>query len=155
MCHPGRFSLFALSNLLLIVTSAAAELPNPVLKSVFPPGGQAGSTIEVTVTGTGLDEVSRLICSRPDISSEKIDQHRFRVNIPQSIPAGSYDVRVLCRNGLSSPRTFFVGNRSDVLESEPNETFQSAQTTSLDVSINGRIQKKGDIDLFQFFASQG
>ncbi|WP_299466809.1 PPC domain-containing protein [uncultured Gimesia sp.] len=155
MCHPGRFSLFALSYLLLIVTSAAAELPNPVLKSVFPPGGQAGSTIEVTVTGTGLDEVSRLICSRPDISSEKIDQHRFRVNIPQSIPAGSYDVRVLCRNGLSSPRTFFVGNRSDVLESEPNETFQSAQTTSLDVSINGRIEKKGDIDLFQFFASQG
>lgn len=155
MCPLGRFSLFALSYPLLVVTSVWAELPNPVLKSVFPPGGQSGSTIEVTVTGTGLDEVSRLICSRSDISSEKIEKNRFRVNIPQSIPAGSYDVRVLCRNGLSSPRTFFVGNRSEVLESEPNETFQSAQTTSLDVSINGRIQKKGDIDLFQFFASQG
>ncbi|QDT41718.1 putative subtilase-type serine protease precursor [Gimesia alba] len=155
MYRLGRFSLFALSYLVIVVTSAWAELPNPVLKSVFPPGAQSGSLIEVTVSGTGLDDVARLICSQPDINTEKIAKNRFRVKIPQSVPEGVYDLRVLCRNGLSSPRTFFVGNRSELLESEPNETVPAAQTTLLDVSVNGRIEKKGDVDCFQFSAAQG
>ncbi|MCA9016494.1 MAG: PPC domain-containing protein, partial [Planctomycetaceae bacterium] len=155
MYRLGRFSLFALSYLLIVVTSAGAELPNPVLKSVFPPGGQTGSAIEVTVAGTGLDEVSRLICSLPEISTEKIAQNRFRITIPKSVPVGACDLRVFCRNGLSSPRTFFIGNRSDLLEVEPNETVSSAQTASLDITLNGRIEKKGDVDCFQFSARQG
>ncbi|MDF1743305.1 MAG: PPC domain-containing protein [Gimesia sp.] len=155
MCHLGRFSLFALSFQLVIVTITWAQLPNPILKSVFPTGGQSGSTIELTVAGTALDDVSRLIISRSDILSEKIAKNRFRVTIPESVPTGSYDVRVLCRNGLSSPRTFFVGNRSELLEIEPNENLQSSQTTLTDVSINGRIEKKGDVDVFQFSAKQG
>ncbi|WP_298860378.1 PPC domain-containing protein [uncultured Gimesia sp.] len=155
MYRLGRFSLFALSFQLVIVTNVWAQLPNPVLKSVFPAGGPSGSTIELTVAGTALDDVSRLIISRSDISSAKIAKNRFRVSIPESVPAGSYDVRVLCRNGLSSPRTFFVGNRSDLLEVEPNENLQSSQATLTDVSINGRIEKKGDVDVFQFSAKQG
>lgn len=157
MFHLGRFSLIATNYLVLfvVVASVRAELPNPILKSVFPPGGQSGSTIEVTVVGSALNEFSRLICSHSDISSEKIAKNRFRVKIPPNVPTGSYDLRVLCRDGLSSPRTFFVGNRSELLETEQNEVFKSAQTASLDVSINGRIEKKGDVDVFQFSARQG
>src|SRR5437867_10793538 len=37
-----------------------AELPLARLHSVFPPGGQAGTQIEVGLEGTDLDEVTRL-----------------------------------------------------------------------------------------------
>ena len=155
VCHLSRLSIFTFCFQLFFVTSVWAQVPNPVLKSVFPPGGQSGSTIELTVAGTALDDVSRLVCSRSDITFEKIAKNRFRIKIPQSVPTGSYDMRVLCRNGLSSPRTFIIGNRSDLLETEPNEKIETAQATVLDVSVNGRIEKKGDVDLFQFSAKQG
>ncbi|QDT26358.1 hypothetical protein Enr10x_16590 [Gimesia panareensis] len=155
MKRPGRVSLFALLFLIQVLASALTAATPPVLNSVFPSGGQQGSSLELKVAGTGLDEVSRLICSHPEISTEKISKDQFRVSIPASVPVGTYDLRVLCRNGLSSPRSFVVGNRSEVLESEPNETRKSAQAVSLDVSINGCVSQKGDVDVYRFQASQG
>ena len=156
MKRPGRVSLFALIFLIqVLVSSVLTAATPPILDSVFPCGGQQGSSLELEVAGTGLDEVSRLICSHPDISAEKIAKDQFRVSIPASVPVGTYDLRVLCRNGLSSPRSFIVGNRSEVLETEPNEKLKSAQAVSLDVSINGCISQKGDVDVYRFQASQG
>ncbi|WP_197996444.1 PPC domain-containing protein [Gimesia panareensis] len=155
MKRPGRVSLFALLFLIQVLASALTAATPPVLNSVFPCGGQQGHSLELKVSGTGLDEVSRLICSHSDVSAEKISEDRFRVSIPASVPVGTYDLRVLCRNGLSSPRSFVVGNRSEVLESEPNEKLKSAQDVSLDVSINGCVSQKGDVDVYRFQASQG
>lgn len=153
--RPGRVSLFALLFLIEVLASTLTAATAPVLSSVFPCGGQQGSSLELKVAGTGLEEVSRLICSHPDITAEKISKDRFRVSIPASVPAGTYDLRVLCRKGLSSPRSFVVGNRSEVLESEPNEKLKSAQSVSLDVSINGCVSQKGDVDVYRFQARQG
>ena len=155
MKRPGRVSLFALMFLIQVLASVLTAATSPVLSSVVPCGGQQGSSLELKVAGTGLDEVSRLICSHPDIVAEKISKDRFRVSIPASVPLGTYDLRVLCRNGLSSPKSFIVGNRSEVLESEPNEPLKSAQAVSLDVSINGCVSQKGDVDVYRFQASQG
>ena len=156
MKRPGRVSLFALLFLIQVLApSALTAATSPVLNSVFPCGGQQGSSLELKVAGTGLDEVSRLICSHPEIAAEKIGKDQFRVSIPASVPVGTYDLRVLCRNGLSSPKPFIVGNRSEVLETEPNEKLNSAKDVSLDVSINGCVSQKGDVDAYRFQASQG
>jgi len=153
--HFGRLSCLAVGVSLVVSTAAWAQLPNPVLNSLFPPGGQAGQSVELTVTGSALTDVTKLVCSRSDIRFEHIEKNRFRATIPKSVRPGLYDLRVLCRNGISSPRTFFVGNRSELLESDPNETLKTAQSASLNVSINGRIEKKGDLDHFQFAAKRG
>jgi hypothetical protein len=139
----------------VVVSTAWAQLPNPVLNSVFPPGGQVGKTTEVTVSGNALDGLTRIVCNQPDITFEHVEQNRFHVTIPKNVPTGLYDLRAVCRNGLSSPRSFFVGNRAEVLETEPNETHKTGQTVPLNVSINGRIEKGGDLDQFRFSAQQG
>src|SRR5687767_14712152 len=51
--------------LLLLADSALAQLPAAKLQSIFPSGGKAGSTLEVTINGTDLDDGSALHFSHP------------------------------------------------------------------------------------------
>jgi hypothetical protein len=155
LSHLRRLFCFAPIVLLAAVAVARGELPNPVLNSVFPPGGQVGKTVLVTVAGSGLDRLTTLRCSHSGITFEKVDANRFRITIPKDVPPGSYDLRTVGRNGLSAPRTFFISNRPELLETEPNETLATAQSVPLDVVINGRIEKGGDLDQFRFAAKQG
>ncbi|MCH7989086.1 MAG: hypothetical protein IID46_08030 [Planctomycetes bacterium] len=137
------------------VATAWAQSPNPVLNSVFPPGGQAGKTVEVTVSGSSLDELETLVCNHSGITCQKSGEKQFRLTIPEDVPAGLYELRAVGRNGLSSPRSFFVGNQTELLETEPNETPKTAQSVSLNSVINGRIEKGGDLDWFRFTAKKG
>ena len=56
---------------------------------------------------------------------------------------------------MSSPRAFFVGNRAELLEAEPNDTVRHRPAGSLDVVVNGRIEKPGDVDCYKFQAKAG
>ena len=146
---------FALSIPLVMTTPVFGQTPDPVLSGVFPPGGQAETTVDVTVSGSGLDALTTLASSCPDLTFEHAGEGRFRVTLPKGATPGSYDLRAVGRNGSSSPRTFFIGNRAELLETEPNETAAAGQSTPLDVVINGRIEKGGDLDHFRFAAKQG
>src|SRR5947209_7193580 len=59
-------------------TRAAAQqplgpgLPQPRLLIVTPAGGQAGTTVEVTLTGNDLDEAGKLLFSRTGLKAEPI-----------------------------------------------------------------------------------
>jgi hypothetical protein len=141
-----------LFSLLLALASVASAGPSPVLTSVFPPGGQAGTTVEVTIAGTGLVDVSTLYSSQIEITCEKDPGKKdvFRLTIPPGTLTGQYDLYAVTKTGLSSPRVFVVGNRAEVLEVESD----SPQRAHLDCTINGRIQK-GDIDTFTFAARRG
>src|SRR5262249_34348739 len=47
-------------------------LPTPLLMIASPPGGKAGSALEVTLTGTDLDEAQGLLFSHPGIKGEVV-----------------------------------------------------------------------------------
>jgi hypothetical protein len=134
---------------------ASAALPNPVLKTVFPAGGRAGSTVELAVTGSRLDGLTTLVFSHLEIVVKLNEKGRFEVTIPAAVPTGQYDVRALGRNGLSSPRTFVVGTIAEFVETEPNNTSSDAQDVAVNSTINGRIGKGGDEDRFRFSAKKG
>src|SRR6266498_1100846 len=76
--------------------SSRAELPLARLSTLFPPGGQAGTTFEVTVTGADLDETNQLYFSHTNITakqklSEKTgepDPNRFLVTIGARVAPG-------------------------------------------------------------------
>lgn len=138
-----------------LAAMAMGQLPNPVLKTVFPAGGQAGSTVEVAVSGSRLDGLTSLVFSHPEIVVKALEKSRFEITIPAEVPTGHYDVRALGRNGLSSPRTFVVGAGKEFIEAEPNNTASDAQAVPLNVTINGRIDKGGDEDRYRFSAKKG
>src|SRR3954451_20340770 len=60
-----RFWRAAVAVLLLLPNFAPlhAQLPVCRLQTVFPPGGRAGTSVEVTIVGTDLDETRQLLFS--------------------------------------------------------------------------------------------
>ncbi|MCE9564066.1 MAG: PPC domain-containing protein [Planctomycetes bacterium] len=146
----------AMGCLILCVNmQAQAQLPNPVLNTVFPSGGQAGTSVIVTLEGTGLEGLRDIHATIPQLTAKKLDANRFRLDIPAGTPVGAYDIRAVGTHGMSSPRTFIVSNRAEASEVEPNETLDTAQEVTLDSVVNGRIEKPGDIDCFKFKAKAG
>lgn len=137
------------------VPRAWAELPNPVLQTVFPAGGQAGTSVTVAVAGAALDGLRDVRTTIPGVTVKKVDANRFTLTIPAGTPPGVYDLRTVGLHGMSSPRAFFVSNRTENLETEPNDTADAAQQVALDVVVNGRIEKPGDVDCFRFTARAG
>ncbi len=139
----------------LWVTTARGELPNPVLQMVFPAGGQAGTSVTVAVDGSALDELRDIRSTVPSLIAKKTEANRFALAIAEGTPPGVYDLRVVGLYGMSSPRAFFVSNRPERMEVEPNDAVDSAQQLPLDVVVNGRIQKPGDVDCYRFTAKAG
>ncbi len=135
--------------------AVAAEPPAATLSAVFPPGAQAGTIVTVAVEGTALAELRDLRSTIPGLTVRRIDGSHFALTIPAETPPGVYDLRAVGLHGLSSPRPFFVSARAECLETEPNDSTETAQLVPLDSVINGRIGKPGDVDVFRFEAKAG
>ncbi|MCE9532735.1 MAG: PPC domain-containing protein [Planctomycetes bacterium] len=149
-----RFLAFAFLSI-CIDSTANAELPNPVLNAVFPAGGQAGTSVTVVLEGTSLESLRDIRSTIPDLAVKKLEGNRFKIDIPSGTPTGVYDLRGISLYGIGSPRAFFVSNRTEHLEKEPNDDADAAQEFPLDIVINGRIEKPGDIDSYKFQAKAG
>src|SRR5438552_6625537 len=139
-----------------------AQLPLTRLSTLFPPGGQAGTTFEVAVTGADLDETNQLHFSHTDITakqklSEKTgepDPNRFLVTIGAHVPPGRYEVRVVGRFGASNPRGFVVGDLAEITSPATNHTAESATEVTLGTVVNGRADADA-VDYYQFSARKG
>ncbi len=167
---PGRSSRAV--SLLLILSVwftfdglASAQLPQIRLTSVFPAGGQIGTSCEVVVEGTDLDEASELWLSDPHVSAvlKRTEQdgvttivaNTFVVTIaPQAQPCVC-DVRVGGRYGLSNPRSFELSGRQEICEAEPNDSLENATPVIVDCVINARSDQQADVDMYRFDGQQG
>ncbi|HXT57600.1 MAG TPA: PPC domain-containing protein, partial [Pirellulales bacterium] len=138
------------------------------MSGVFPPGGRQGESVEITISGTDLDSVDRLMFSHPGIVArpklrdpaefETAPQpvpNQFQIAVGADVPPGIYELRAVGKYGVSNPRAFAVGNLTEALEAEPNETPASAQEVALDAVVNGRSNRGGDLDHYRFAAKAG
>src|SRR6266849_671352 len=158
---------------------AANNLPNPKLLTLTPCGAKAGTTVEVTFSGTDLEEPQTLLFSHPGIKAEPIIPPpppapkpdpkkpaskpdpkqptpkpapiaKFKVTISADVPVGIYDVRLIGQWGISNPRAFIVGDLNEVAEKEPNNDVEQAQRVEVNSTINGAIAAPTDVDFFVF-----
>jgi hypothetical protein len=171
--RPLRFWFFASALCATMLTDAAfaqqpTTYPAPLLKSVFPPGGRAGTTVEVTVEGADLDGATDLYFSAPGLKAERIPDPpadpkkkapappaKFKVTVPAGAPVGIHDVRVIGKWGISNPRAFAVGELPEVAEKEPNSDVPQAQPVELGCVANGAIGDRTDVDYFAFAGKKG
>ena len=124
-----------------ILSSLQAELPTARLGQIHPAGGQAGTTLEVSVTGSDLDEPQRLHFSQSSIkATPKGEGARFTVTIESNTPPGTYDVRFVGRFGLSNPRAFVVGTLPELRPDPTNLSAMAALALPLDTTLNGFVQ---------------
>ena len=117
----GFLALFC--ALFVLSSSAFAQLPSGRLTSIFPPGGKAGSTVELTATGADLDGSAEMRFSHPGITAKTDDKsdnaasRKFTIAISNDVPSGIYEARVVSRFGITNPRSFTVG---DLTEFQPS-----------------------------------
>jgi hypothetical protein len=114
-------------------------LPAPRLLTTMPMGGQAGTEVDVTITGQHIEGAKELHFSDPRITGkQKLDAdgqplaNQYLVKIALDCPAGIYEASVMTRLGLSASRVFSVGELPEITQSKPSTTV----TTSLELPIN-------------------
>src|SRR5436190_5616715 len=90
-----RLSLAMGCLLLLANTQARAQSPNPVLNTVYPSGGQAGTSVIVALEGSSLDGLRNVHTTIPRLTAKKLDANRFQLDIPAGTPPGVYDLRAV------------------------------------------------------------
>lgn len=135
---------------------AAEHLPLSRLLWIFPPGAKAGTTREVVISGTDLDEPSALLFSDSRMTGrlKTGTTDHFEVTVPNEVPDGIVDVRFAGRFGLSNPRSFAV-HRGEEMTSPGNNTSPSAASPlPRNVLVYGRVQA-GAAHWFRFDASGG
>ena len=146
--------LVVASSALLAALTASAQLPQPKLFTVFPPGAKSGSTVDVAVTGAELDEI-QLRFNHPGITSKALAAaNSFSITVAAEVPPGAYEARVLGRFGLSNPRTFIVGTLAEVMEKSGNNSPETAQEVALENTVNGRTASQA-ADFYKFTVKKG
>jgi hypothetical protein len=179
--RQSRLAFLAVIAALLLLHNAtlaqqqAPAMPSPRLLIVTPPGGKAGDTVEVTLSGQELDAPQGLLFSVPGIKAELVKETpadakkpmakqpnqpattavKFKVIIPAETPPGILDVRLVNSLGVSNPRAFVVGDLPETLEKEPNDDVPAAQRVVLNSTVNGSIAASTDVDYYVFAGKKG
>ena len=152
------------STIFAAATSATvAQLPQTRITSVFPAGGQRGTTVELTVGGgTDLDEVDAILFSHSGITAiPKTDAagnlvaNTFTVTVASDVAPGLYDVRVRGLFGISNPRMFRVDTLPEVAEVEPNNVVAQATPVTPGTIVNCRANGATDVDFFRVPVTTG
>ncbi len=168
---PLRFCLVAFVGIAAATLAPAqqAAYPTPLLKAVHPPGGKAGTAVEVTLLGDDLDEATGLHFSNPGLKAERVPDPpvdpkaknppppptKFKVTIAADVPLGIHDLRVMGKWGISNPRAFAVGDLPEVQEKEGNDDVPQAQRIEVGTVASGVISKSTDVDYYVFAGKKG
>ncbi len=156
-------SLLAGLAVLWITTPAFSQLvclPAPRLLTLMPMGAQAGTSVEVTLTGENIENVTEMLFSTPKITATPVKdkdgqliENKFLLTVAADAPVGVYDVRVLSRLGISSPRAFSVGKLPELTRTETNNSIGTAMALPSN-SICNAVMTKQSIDYYSFKAKK-
>ena len=179
-----RSGWFAVMPLLVLVfgldwaADVAAQIA-PRTGYVYPPGGRAGTTVEVHLGGfdftddmqwfvhfEGLDwevqgKLGPFLVPPPPYwfgpkgrsSAMPIPRELpARIHIPADMPAGPIYWQVANANGISSTAIFTISDQPEVLESRHRQKPQKIK--ALPVVVSGRLLKIAEVDRYQFVVPQ-
>jgi hypothetical protein len=136
-------------------TAIRAELPSPRFDRLTPLGASAGSSVEVEIIGNDIEETKSLLFDHPGLKAEFLKDRRFKITISADVPAGTYDVRLIGKYGISNPRLFEVQHGLvEVAEKEPNDDIATAQPVAVNSVVNGSSDNNRE-DVFKFALKSG
>ncbi|HXT57890.1 MAG TPA: PPC domain-containing protein [Pirellulales bacterium] len=146
-----------LAILALAGIPAAAFAAPPTANNLFPAGGQRGQTIEVTASGSFSNWPAKCWASKPGVTvSAANDKGKFSAAIAPDAAPGLYWLRFYDAEGAAAPLPFLVGTLAETTEQEPNDSPQKPQTLPGPATVvNGRLQKRGDVDVFAVGLTEG
>ena len=139
-----RVISFLAAPFFFTAASVWAQLPTTQLRAVFPAGAGRQEPCRVTISGSNLDDVQRLVFSNDGIQATQVfaDQtpfdekplpvdNTFDVTVGSNVPPGRYEVRAVGKYGLSNPCSFVVGRVREYVEEEPNGGSEAPPWTTV------------------------
>ncbi len=177
MARPRPLSHFA-ARILAVVLGVAmstaassglvmAQMPVTELHWLSPPGGKAGTSLDVNVAGGNQEDVTQLLFSHPGIKAEvkqaAVNEFltapqpvsgQFTVTIAADVPPGPYDAWVVGRFGVSNVKTFVVGTNDEWKDDGSNRALASAKELALGTVVNG-IADANSMDYYRVALKQG
>ena len=129
----------------------------PVIERLIPAGGQRGTTVDVKLIGKPGDSDLRVVSEDNSIvftPNEKKDA--ASVAISETARPGVHWLRFCIADGATELKPFLIGVIPEMSESEPNAKTAEANAAELpSVTINGVLEKSGDVDTFAVTLSKG
>lgn len=166
------YSAFAKTSLaLLVVFSFCSEnqlrAQEPQIVSLFPLGGQQGTTFQVKIRGKSLEGAYGVWfdCDRLKAEVEKVEeidleekeegkpkkgfQVSLKVTMEPGVKIGAHLLRLVTPQGVSGPLTILASSQPNVLESEaPHHAAGQAQPLNFPVVVNGKTSMRGELDYY-------
>jgi len=159
----GLAATLATAVLAVMPVSAEAQLvclPSPRLLTTMPMGGQAGTTVEVTISGEYFENVGELHFSHKGITAEKKRDeagtpvpNRYVVSIANGCPVGIHEAYVMTRLGVSSARVFNVSSMNEVTRTVANTSLKTAMPLKVN-SICNAVMTSRAVDYYSFAAKK-
>lgn len=183
MFLPTSRTLAPIAILLLWLPPSVHGYPadstkGPELLSLFPLGGQRGTTLEVRMRGKNLggtyavwvdgrelkanvDRVDEIELTEYDLvkkawKSQPGYRVSFQIEIAGSAGIGTHSIRAVTPQGVSNALPFRVTSHPVLTETaDPHQTPETAQTLRFPVVVNGKISRGGELDFYRFDAGEG
>ena len=108
----------------------------PFITQTFPLGGKEGTKTVASISGWNLPSTQLLLDTKPGSGSIRQTAYNEGKTISNSI-------------------AYIVDTLGECNESESNDTLKHAQQIEMPMIINGRIDKPGDVDIFQIKGRAG
>jgi hypothetical protein len=162
-----------------IVPASTSAQQAPGIGYMFPPGGAAGTTVEVVLGGYDWTPDMQVFVVDPRIKLDLISppgpvivpeppywfgkkarrppfllprETRARLTLPAGFPPGVVHWQAANANGATQRGRFVVGTGSELLEVQTRKSPQELPT--LPVTISGRIQNIEEVDRYRFIAAR-
>jgi len=169
--------LFSLCFQLVVISSTALAQKAPQAGYVFPPGGKAGTTVDVRLGGCDWTPDVQFFAHEPGvvlqaggppgdvlmpeppywfgIKSMVNDpplprEVPARFTLPIDLPPGPIHWRVANANGGSNTGVFIVGEGDELIEDE--QRGAPDELTRLPVTVSGRLGRIEEVDRYRFKA---
>lgn len=139
--------LLAAALAVVLFLPAPAWSAPPTLTRLVPAGGQRGTRVRVTCTGTFAWPV-KVWAPGLKVTAAK-EKGKLDVVIPADLAADRVWVRLYDAEGASAAAPFLIDNLAEVAEREPNDHPRTAQALAKpEAIVNGVLAKAGDVDCF-------
>lgn len=136
--------------------SASIEAAPPKVNFLYPPGGQRGTSVDVTASGEFGNWPVQVWSDQPGVSAKaEADKGKLTVTIAADAAPGVAWLRLYDAEGASVVRPFIVGTLAETLEVEPNDSPDKPQTVAAGTVVTGKLQKGGDHDGYAITLKQG
>ncbi|GBD35697.1 hypothetical protein HRbin36_00811 [bacterium HR36] len=119
---------------------------SPMVSAYFPPGGQRGSTIELTLQGRELADAVGVLATFPVQASIVPDAKEpaarcvIKLALAKDAPLGVHALRLVTKRGVSNLLPFCVDDLPELPASGTNRSPSEAQKLPVPCVVSGRVE---------------